>query len=176
MVDRGLPYAQALLSLAENDQQIDAFAAQFDKVRSVFKENPELKAWLNHPGIPSADKEKLLLEIFEGAPAVFLDFLKIVCRHGMSGQLISIADDYGKLTDELRNIENVRVTSAVPLDEEQKARLKAVLEKKFGKTVRLFTDVDPALIAGMKIESEQTLTDASYSGRLENMKEQLRRS
>lgn len=177
MVDNSLPYAQALLSLAQDANLEDAYLNDFEKVEMVFDQNPELHAWLAHPAITAQDKEKLLLDIFsEDVQPTFADFLKIACRHQMSGDLLKIDRNYRALLDEARNVQNVFVQSAAPLDDDQKARLQRALEKKLGGTVRLECSVDPALIAGMKIRTGDAVLDASYQGQLEKMKEQLMKS
>lgn len=177
MVDTALPYAQALISLAQENHEEDAVFHDLEQMETVMDENPELEPWLSHPAVPSAQKEALFLELFQdGTHPVFGDFLKIVSRHSMSGHLRKIAEDYRALLDELHNIQNVYVTSAAKLDENQKERLKAALKKKLGAEIRLKCSEDPSLIAGMIIRTPDAVLDASYQGKLERMKEQLLKS
>ncbi len=174
MVDKALPYAQALLSIGADKGLEDVFVTDFQSVDEVFDANPELKSWLNHPGISAKEKEDLLMKIFDGnVSADFLDFLKIVCRHHQAGNLEVMGKDYSELLDESRHIQTVRVESASVLDDDQKARLKDALEKKLGGQVRLNFEIDPSLIAGMRIRTENSTMDASYRGLLDKMKEQL---
>ncbi len=177
MVDKGLPYAQALFSLAQESGKEDVFLHDFETMQAVFAKNPDLKAILGHPGIFSANKEELLQKIFESElDGKFMDFLKVVCRHHMAGSLLQIADDYGRLLDESRNIQTVRVTSAHPLDDAQKEKLARALEKKLNAGVKLECSVDPGLIAGLKIQTDNAVLDASYLSQLDKMKEQLLKS
>lgn len=177
MVDTSLPFAQALLSIGQDTNQEEAFLQDFLKVQSVFEQNPDLEKVLIHPGIPTNQKETLLLEIFqEEVSPSFTDFLKVVCRHHMSGQLLSILKDYQKLLDDLNNIKTIQIESAAPLSEVQKAKLARNLEKKLGCLVRLECNVNPKLIAGLTIRTEEAVMDASYLGMLDKMKEQLLKS
>lgn len=177
MVDKGLPYAQALFSLAQDTHQEEAIQQDLNTLRSVLQDNPQLKDVLGHPGIYAADKEALLARIFdEGQTKQFLDFLKVVCRHHMAGSLGQIADDYDRLFDESRNIQSVKVTSAHPLDQQQKDKLAKALEQKLHAQVKLECSIDPALIAGLKIQTEDSVLDASYQSQLDKMKEQLLKS
>lgn len=177
MVDTSLPFAQALLSIGQDTKQEEAFLNDFSLVQSVFEQNPDLEKVLIHPGIPTEKKEALLLEIFQSevSPS-FVDFLKIVCRHHMAGQLLNISMDYQKLLDDLNNIQTVHVESATPLSEEQQAKLIQRLEKKLGGLVRLECTVNPKLIAGFTVRTEGAVMDASYLGMLDKMKEQLLKS
>lgn len=177
MVDQAYPFAQALLSIGSDQGLEDRFTQDFRAVEEVMNDNPELNSWLRHPGVSAKDKEELLLKIFEGTVSdPFRDFLKIVCRHHQAGNLLVMAKDYQALLDESRHIQTVHVESASALDERQKAKLKAALERKLGGQVRLVCAVNPDLIAGMRIQTENSTMDASYRGRLDKMKEQLHAS
>lgn len=177
MVDTSLPFAQALLSIGQDNHQEDTFVQDFGLIRSVFEENPDLEKVLIHPGIPANQKETLLLDIFQDdVSSSFVDFLKIVCRHHMAGKLLNIADDYDKLLDELNNIQNIYVESATPLSETQKEKLAKRLENKLGGQVRLHCTLNPKLIAGLTLRTEGAVMDASYLGMLDKMKEQLLKS
>lgn len=177
MVDKSLPYAQALLSIGQDTGAKDTFLEELVKTRTVLLENEQLIQVLRHPAISNVEKEKMLLEIFKGDfSEPYQDFLKVVCRHSMAGCLAEIADDYARLLDESRHIQTVKVISAAPLDEAQKEKLTAVLEKKLGGQVRLQCSIDEKLIAGMKIQTEDSVLDATYLGQLEKMKEQLVKS
>lgn len=177
MVDKSLPFAQALLSIGQETGQEDGFLQDFSVLETVEKQNPDLVLVLRHPGIPSAQKEKLLVDILSGSvSASFLDFVKIACRHHMAGFLAQMDQDYRKLLDESRHIQTVRVESAAPLDEAQKEKLSRALEAKLGGPVRLECVIRPDLIAGMKITSGDAVMDASYQGLLNKMKEQLDKS
>lgn len=176
MVDKSLPFAQALFSIADESHTLDAYVQQFQQLQQIEKDNPELEPMLSHPGVASSAKESLLLQLFADAPESYRDFLKVVCRHHMAGRLLQIGEDFEKLVDESRDIKTVRVQSAAPLDESQKERLTNALQAKLGGQVRLQCSVNPKLIAGMRIETGDSVMDASYQGLLDKMKEQLDKS
>lgn len=177
MVDKSLPFAQALLSIGQESGQEDAFLDDLTAVKKVFQENPQLASVMNHPAISNVEKEKMILEIFNNDfNDSFVNFLKVVCRHSMAGSLPSVVDDYSQLLDESRHIQTVKVTTAAPLDEMQKQKLTVVLEQKLGGKVKLQCSIDEKLIAGMRIQTEDSVLDATYLGQLNKMKEQLSRS
>ena len=55
----------------------------------------------------------------------------------------------------------------------KKKALKAKLEKVSGKTVSLVTKVNPAVVAGLKVEIEGTEIDGTVSGRLNEISKRL---
>ncbi len=179
MKNEALPFAQALIDLGREEQKEDLFLKQLGWINDIYRENPELKDYLSHPAIDSKSKVDVLEQVLE--PAKNMDptlwrFMKVLCQHRMAGRIPSIFRNFRKLYDDANNIENVFVSSAVDLDSKQKEKLTKLLEKKLQKKVRLFTQTDPALIAGLKIQTENSILDNSYLNRLESMREKLLRS
>lgn len=174
MVKLAAPFAQAMLEIAQANGREDETAGEFDRLVSVLKENQELGSLLRFPGLPTEDKQALLGKIFYDESKTFQDFLSVVCMHHMAGSLEEIASEYSRLLDESRHIQNVTVTSAVAMTDDQKERLEKALEKKFGGPVRMKMEIDPSLIGGVKVTSDTAVLDASWAGRLERMKEQLK--
>lgn len=176
MVSQTAPFAQALLELGEEKGRKQEYLEDLLQIEKTFRENPELKTVLMHPSVEQEKKYSLLKSIFQDtSDQTLLDFLHVVCAHRISGRLDDIAKDYQRLYDESENIQNVKVQSAAPLDAEQLEALKAVLEKKLGCVVRIQSETDPALIAGLRIITPHSTIDGSYQGRLEKMKEQVRK-
>lgn len=177
MVDQSLPFAQALLSIGQDNQQEDQYLADLNELKNMFEQVEELRLVLSHPGVDRKTKENLLIDACQDSmDSSFIDFLKVVCRQNMAGYLPQMADHYAHLLDESRNIQTVKVTSSIELDEKQKAKLTKILENKLNGKVKLECATDPTLIAGMKIQTEDAILDASYLKALEKMKEQLTKS
>ncbi|NBP08827.1 MAG: ATP synthase F1 subunit delta, partial [Gammaproteobacteria bacterium] len=65
------------------------------------------------------------------------------------------------------------VDSAYPLDAAQLAELTEVLEKRFGRKLKLDVRVDPTLIGGVRATVGDEVLDTSVRARLERMKTAL---
>lgn len=177
MIKESAPFADALLQLGTEDGSLELYRSELAKIRGVLEENPELVSLLRYPSMPVKEKEELLDQIFgSGLSETMKNFLIILCKNRKAGDLIEISDEFEKLYDRSQNIERVCVTSAVPLDEEQKEKLAARLKKQLGRNVRISYEVDPSLLGGMKIRTESMIIDGSMTGRLERMKDQLLKS
>ena len=83
---------------------------------------------------------------------------------------MEITDYYSELYNQYKNILNITATTAVPLEEEQRVRLAAALEKKTGKRVELDCRVEPGVIGGLLIEMEGSRIDATVKGELATLK------
>ncbi|MCF0259996.1 MAG: ATP synthase F1 subunit delta [Erysipelotrichaceae bacterium] len=176
MKHNAAPYALALLEIAQETNDAERIGKQLFDVKEVVDSQRELNLILKHPKIDAETKAGLLGEIFESsADPLIMHFLQVVCRNNMAGALSEMADDYQRLYDESRNIKSVKVTSACRLDDDQFKALKEMLEKKLNGPVRMDVKVDPALIAGLRIQADGLSMDNSFASRLNSMNEALHR-
>ena len=81
--------------------------------------------------------------------------------------------EFHRLLNNHRGIVMATVTSAVPLNDEEAAAVRARVEEMAGAKVDLETRVDPALIGGLTVQVRDQLLDASIRGRLERLRDQL---
>ena len=71
-------------------------------------------------------------------------------------------------------ISQVRITTAVELPEAEMKKLRAVVENSFKDTkFEYSSEVDPDLIGGFVIDVDSTRMDASVSGELEQLRQNL---
>lgn len=174
MVDNTMPFASALFDLASEEHKEEAVLSDLKEIRDLFNENREYKLALLSPNITREEKKVWMKELFENSEEeVIGNFMQILAQYNMLGQMDGIYDDYLTLYREQENIEPVKVESAVPLDEAQMEKLTAMLEKKLKKKVELQIKVDPALIAGLRIQTRDKVIDNTLSSRLNSMKEKL---
>jgi F-type H+-transporting ATPase subunit delta len=178
MKEQSTPFAQALLSIALEQSRPEFFLHHLENMKKTLIENPELEQVLSHPGVEDAIKQNLLQTVFadELKDEVLANFLQVLVLRKQAGALPRIADAYRELLHQEQNIQTVTVQSAVMPSHEQQKKLKETLEKKLQAKVELKIEVDPSLIAGMKILADGMMMDATYAGRLETMKEQLKKS
>ena len=84
-----------------------------------------------------------------------------------------IADEYQRLVDNYRGIEGAEVaevTTAIPLDDEDKLRLAQRLTSLLGKPIVLKPKVDSSLIGGIIIRVGDKLIDGSIRSKLVALK------
>lgn len=80
---------------------------------------------------------------------------------------------FRRLLNEHRGIAVAQVTTAIPIDERQKAVIASRLGRRFGKTVVLEPRVDPAILGGVIAQIGDTVIDSSIRGRLERLRRTL---
>lgn len=77
------------------------------------------------------------------------------------------------LTNDVKNIMEAVVITAVPLSDEMSVKLQEILSKSSGKNVRLKNKVDTEIIGGVFVKAGDKVIDGTIKGRLEQMKEQM---
>ncbi len=84
-----------------------------------------------------------------------------------------IADGFERLLDSYRGLARAEVTTAIPLDDEDKARLGEYLGAIAGKKVMLKSEVDTSLIGGFIARIGGKLLDGSTRNKLTALKREL---
>lgn len=177
MVNQSLPFAQALLEIGQESHQEKHFYEVLSELNDIYTENPDLEKLMDAPQVHAPEKIQVLNELFsKDLDETMMNFLQVLVRHRMAGKIPQIFKDYTKLYNQAMNIEEVKVYTPAPLEDAQIEKLKAMLSRKLGKEVHMQIDIDPSLIAGLRIETESRTLDNSYAGRLEKMKEQLQKA
>ena len=172
MRDIGKEYALALFVLAlEKDEARDELTA-LETVASILREDETALEFLSSPAVPLTARTELLDKAFgKTVPEYVLSFLKLLCEKGRMGLYFDCVEEFSRLLKVKESLATAKVTSAVPLTEEEKAALKLKLEKISKNTVELVCTVDPSILGGIVVEMGDTVIDGSVAGRLALVKD-----
>ena len=166
----GRLYAKAMLGVAEEKGQAEELLAELQELVSYLDTTPGFEDFLSSPLVDEDSRARVLEELFRGkASDLLADSLQVINRKGRLGLLRAVAEAYRIEHRDLRGWMDVRVRTAVPLTDEQRARLKDALAASSGKKPSLFERVDPALIGGMVVEIGDRKIDASLASRLRRL-------
>lgn len=168
-------YSRALLEIAAEDGSMKELDEELDALCGIFSANPELTEILCAPTVTDEEKLSLIKTVFEGKISdTALNFLCVLSEKNRCRYLQGIAEQFRNGYYESAGIAEATVTTAVPLKDDARERLRAKLEKKYGKTVILREKVDPSIMGGMIVSSGGSMMDGSVKTRLENMHKQIR--
>ena len=163
------PYAKAAFEFA---RERNTFARWSDALRiaSAVVADPSVEKLLNSPRVAAAQ----LVDLIAGVAGDALDekgknFLNTLAQNRRLGLLPEIAATYETLRAEIEQVADVHVTSAVPLDAAQRAKLTAALKKRLRREVRLHESVDKTLIGGAVVRSGDMVIDGSLRARLDRL-------
>ncbi len=170
-------YGDALFELALEKQTIDTVFEEVKEVKEVFTENEELMKLLNHPKITKDEKVKIIEELFKGKVSDDVTgFLVIIMDKGRYGELTAIFDYFIAKVKEYKKIGIAKVTSAVVLSDEQKAKLEEKLLKTTSYTsFEMDYNVDKSLIGGLIIRIGDRVVDSSIKTKLDKLARDLQK-
>jgi F-type H+-transporting ATPase subunit delta len=168
-------YARALLGVAGPERR-DAMADALEAFVTGLAQVPEMRVFLETPAVDTATKQRVLESLRGTLDDQLLDFLGVLVGKRRAGELDHIAAAYRDLADRAAGRVQASLRSAVALDEELLQQVRAGLQKRLGRDVVLTTAVDPRLIAGLVVQAEDTVWEASARGWLNRIAKEMVRS
>ena len=176
MSEKSLEYAKALFMLASEKELREDYKDGLETVDSVFKENPQYIDFLSTFSVPLSERLAALESAFgERIPRDVVSFLKILCEKKHISEFSECANDYFNLYNEIDKISGAKVTSAVELTKEEKAKLSEKLEKSSGKKMVIEYVVDESILGGLIVETDGKIMDSSLKKHLKDVKDVIKR-
>ncbi|MGL6194349.1 MAG: ATP synthase F1 subunit delta [Thermoguttaceae bacterium] len=169
-------YANAFLDAAEGQSTPVAEQIElFDSLLSdVFAKNPNFEAVLNSALVSPDDKISLLDKTLKSQAApMFLNFLKVVAKHGRLDILRDIHREVHISQNRRMGRIPVQITTAVEMDSETRNSLAVSLKKLIGGEPIFQTQVDPEVIGGIIVRVGDTIYDASLLTQLKTVRQQM---
>lgn len=167
-------YTRALFeeSLA-NDRIREVFDDLCFVVDSLEKET-ELDSFLYSRQVPLSMKDKVIDEVYQGKiQTMTLGYLHIITKRHLSQFLPIMKEDFRHMLNQKIGVIEGIVYSAYPLEESTVTKLEKVFSGKYDKQVHFRVVHDPRVIAGMKININDTLYDYTIDTKIENIKKKL---
>ena len=169
-------YAKSLLDLAVERQQVERVKEDFDIFSEAMK-NREFYLMVKSPIIKSDKKKKIFQMLFADKFCdLTMAFLNILLVKGREVYLAEIAKELIVQYRKYKHISTVKVTTPEPIGE---VMLEAIRKKLLADGIvdgelEMVSHTDPSLVAGMVLEFEDKLYDASASRKLEAFKSSFR--
>lgn len=165
-------YAQAVFEIALERDELDKWQSDLRKIARL-GEDATLIAFLENPRFHFDDKVRLLSEQLGDINPLALNLVYLLVARGRLSMLGDIADGYQRLLDSYRGIEQAEVTTAIPLDDDDKLKLAEQLGAVVGKKVVVKPEVDSSLIGGIIARIGGKLLDGSTRSKLTALKKEL---
>jgi F-type H+-transporting ATPase subunit delta len=167
-------YAKALFASAQKLGEMDQVENDLGAIDQALRSVPRLDRALRAPTISASRKRQLLSNAFGSRVTPLTQrFLNLVVERRREEILTVIFREYQRLANEARNLLPVHVTSAVPLSDEERARLAAALAQRTGKKAIVQVSVDPKILGGVVLRMGDIVIDDSVRTRLAHLKARL---
>jgi F-type H+-transporting ATPase subunit delta len=172
-------YARAFSEVAEA-AGLDASAAQrqIADFAETLAGSGELREFLGNPSVAVPQKLKVL-DAISGKIGMFSqvrNFLAVVLEHHRLEALDEIRAEYAVLADASAGAAEATITSARPLNAEDRAQIEAQVAKLAGAKVRATYAEDASLLGGAVVQIGSTIYDGSVRSQLQQLKQRLVRA
>ena len=172
MIQTEREYAEALFTLAVEENAVEEFLDSLVTLKQLFDENPDYIEFLNSPAIPLGERTASIDEAFDGKmPQYVVSFIKVLCENGKMRTILLCINEFETLARAFSNRAIATVYSAVELSDEQKDAVCKKLETLTNKRIDPIYIIDESLIGGMKIEVDGKTFDGSIKHRLGEIKD-----
>jgi F-type H+-transporting ATPase subunit delta len=151
--------AEDLYALASEEKTTDALERELRQIAASTETQPR----------PTDDKGRLVEAAFPGASDGFRHLMGLLIRDLVLGEFLAVRA-------EAEGVVRVRVVTAQPLSNGERDQVIERLSRVLKLRVKLEESVDPAVLAGARIEIEGRTLDGTLKARLDRLHETLGRS
>jgi F-type H+-transporting ATPase subunit delta len=170
-------YAQALFSLAQEQNVTDAVADALGNFAEMIEQSADLKRLVLSPVFSAEDQLKAVSALLEryGFGGVTANFIKLVASKRRLFVLPDMIRAFQALNDKAKGVTRADVTVAAPLSAHHSAALEEALrEVSGGKTVKVNVYVDPSIIGGIVVKLGSRMVDASLKTKLNSLRTRMK--
>jgi F-type H+-transporting ATPase subunit delta len=167
-----LRYANAVFELAAEERGIDRLAADFQTVKGLLQESPELLRLVRSPLFSREEQAQGMKAVLARAGTGDLT-RKLVLLLAQKRRLFALADvirAFEQLLARHRGEVAAEVTSARELSAAEVSELRNMLKDKLGREPRITTHVNPKLLGGLVLKVGSRMIDTSVRTKLDSLR------
>jgi F-type H+-transporting ATPase subunit delta len=164
----------ALVLAAEAEGGLDDLEDGLFRFGRVVAGQPELRAALADPSLPSGGKRQLLDTLLRGkVTPVTLAVISQVVAHPRGRSITAALDLCAGIAARRREQLIAVVRSAVELSAAQRRRLAQTLAQSYGHAIHLNVVLDPSVVGGISVQIGDELIDGTAASRLAAVRRKL---
>lgn len=170
------PYARAFASVVfEAHLNANDIQQQLNDFVAAWRESADLREIFLDPSFPSEQKVAILdkLNARLGMSVQVRNFIAVLIQHNRLDVLDDVLAEYRKEVNRRLGISEVLVTTARPLDANERQGIEQKVAAMTGTQVQATYHEDKSLLGGVVVRVGSTVYDGSVKGRLDRLKEQL---
>jgi F-type H+-transporting ATPase subunit delta len=170
-------YAQALFSLAQEQNVTDAVAEALGNFGEMIETAPDLKRFVVSPVFSAEEQLRAITALLNqyGFGGVTANFIKLVAAKRRLFVLPDMIRAYTALNDKSKGVTKAQVTVAAPLSPDHSAALEEALRQvSGGQTVKVNVKVDPSIIGGIVVKLGSRMVDASLKTKLNSLRTRMK--
>lgn len=168
-------YTIALYGVAMEKGNLDEVTRDIEKILGLINTNKDLELFFHSPIVSKSKKLSLVKEIFGGnVSQLTMDFMILLITRRREFLLKGIFQDFINLRKEKEGIVDVEVKTSIPLNDEEKLKMKQKIDSFTKLKSNLSFEIDDTIIGGFVAKINDTILDASIKRQLERLKEKFK--
>ena len=175
MLEIAQNYANALLSIAIDDNKVIEYQKEVKELAKIIKDNPDFLMLIDSRFLSINERKEKVKEILKGFSSDIVNFVQIIVEHNRVNYLEDILQAFNTLCNENQDILEGLIYTAFPLDEKTLIKIKKKISQIEHRDVDLIARIDPSLIGGVKVVINSHIYDGSIKNQLEQMQVDLSR-
>lgn len=175
MLEIARNYAEALLSIANDENKVVDYQLEVKQLMKIIKDNPDFLVLLDSRFLSVSERKEKVSEILVNFSEDIVNFVKIIVAHNRISNLEDILQAFNTLCNEKRDVVEGLIYTAFPLEEETLLKIKQKISQIEHHDVDLIVRIDPSLIGGVKVVINSHVYDGSVKNKLEKMQIDLSR-
>ncbi len=165
-------YADAALAVARAEGNVAEVEDELYRLARVYEGSDELRTKLADPHLPAALRQQIVEDLLEGkATRTTISIVSMIVGAGRSADLPKIADELVQRVATTGGTAVAEVRSAVPLTDEQLARLTEALAARTSREITVRNVVDPTVLGGVVTRIGDDVLDGSVRSRLNQLRD-----
>lgn len=174
MTDLAREYGEGLYELARDEDLRQMIHEQLNDVSALLKQEPQFVRLLCSRAVERDERLKIIDATFVNHVHPYVsNFMKLLVEKEHFDAFLLCCEWFHQRYNEDYRIVEAYVTSAVPLNEDERAALRVKLSKLSGRQVTLIETVDPSVIGGVRVEMDGKRYDNTIQDRLGRLKQSL---
>jgi F-type H+-transporting ATPase subunit delta len=166
------PSAKAAFQQARADGQLADWSNALGRA-ALAVGDPRVRALFGSPKVTTAQLAELITGVAGELDDRSRNFLALVADSKRLPFLPEISQIFDSLKADAERVVDVHITAATALPEAEAAQLTAALAKRFDRTVRVESSIDPSLIGGAVVRAGDLTIDGSLKARLARLAQDL---
>lgn len=164
-------YAKALIEIAQDEGKLEPYRLELENFSAAARVSPELIKILANRFLPVGSRMGVIDELAKklSLSTTVIHFLKFLVHKGRMDLFKFIAESYRRQAYLIQNKEEAYVTTAVALSEASTDEIKKILEKVTKKSMILHKDIDPAVLAGVRVRVGNDVYDGTARTELDKL-------
>jgi F-type H+-transporting ATPase subunit delta len=169
-------YAAAVFAVAQAEGALEQVEDELFRFARAVEQQTDLRQALHDPGLPAEHRARMVAELLGGKASPHTsNLISFMIQSGRVRDLSQIVDTLVEMAAAERAKAVAEVRSAVPLGEEQHAKLREAIKRATGKDVEIKLLVDPSVIGGLLVRVGDQVFDGTVRRRLQTVAERFGR-